>query len=332
MMVAAITQRQRFLGTLLGDGSDRFPFFDLEPDEETRQRWYQEGFPRQKSFANHFNLETHHSVGLRLHSYPFYSKAPGLLHDPSAFNRHYDPDQQSRYARGYVQHSERLRQEGRVLYVDASGGGLLQMLGVGDWDSLLSACSALIKSPQTVEDLVKRTTDFYCVCLERVLSTVPVDYAAFYEPIASNMAPVISPAMFERFAIPGYRKVIDLLKRYHVPLRILCTTGGDLTSLLPALIDAGINGLWISNIRSAGMGYPKLRSQFGSEVALIGGIDSAALARDKSAVRKVVEETVPKLLESGHYLPCLDDRPRSNVPFAHYRLYRHILEEIARKG
>ena len=137
--------------------------------------------------------------------------------------------------------------------------------------------------------------------------------------------------MFERFAIPGYKKVIDLLEKYHIPLRILCTTGGDLTSLLPSLIDAGINGLWISNIHSARMEYSKLRRQFGSEVALIGGIDSTALARDEAAVRKVVEETVPDLLEGGHYLPCLDDRPRSNIPFAHYRLYRYILEEIARK-
>jgi hypothetical protein len=56
------------------------------------------------------------------------------------------------------------------------------------------------------------------------------------------------------------------------------------------------------------------------------------LARDEEAVRKAVEETVPDLLASGHYLPCLDDRPRSNIPFAHYRLYRRLLEDIARKG
>ncbi len=208
----------------------------------------------------------------------------------------------------------------------------MQMLGVGDWDSLESACLALIERPQMVEDLVERTTDFYCVCLERVLPKVSVDYASFYEPISSNIGPVISPVMFERFAIPGYKKVIDLLVKYHIPLRILCTTGGDLTSLLPSLIDAGMNGLWISNIRSARMEYPKLRRQFGSEIALIGGIDSTALAGDDAAVRKAMEETVPDLLESGHYLPCLDDRPRSNIPFANYRLYRHILEEIARKG
>ena len=80
------------------------------------------------------------------------------------------------------------------------------------------------------------------------------------------------------------------------------------------------------------MEYPKLRLQFGSEIALIGGIDATALARDEAAVRKAVKETVPNLLESGHYLPCLDDRPRRTVPFAHYRLYRRLLEEISRKG
>ena len=59
--------------------------------------------------------------------------------------------------------------------MDASGGGLLQMLGVGDWDSMRAACIALLRRPQVVERLVDRITDFYCVCLERVLSKVPVD-------------------------------------------------------------------------------------------------------------------------------------------------------------
>lgn len=80
------------------------------------------------------------------------------------------------------------------------------------------------------------------------------------------------------------------------------------------------------------MEYDKLRRTFGPEVALIGGIDSTALSRDEDAVRRVIEKTVPPLLESGRYLPCLDDRPRANVPFSRYRLYRRLLEEIAQIG
>ena len=325
-----MTQRQRFLGTLLGEKTDRFPFFDLEPEEETLRRWHRQGLPRQQSVATHFNLEPHYSVGLTLRSYPFYRKANGILDDPAVFKRYYNPDQPARYARNYVKKCERLRRLGRVIYVDASGGGLLQMLGVGDWDSLKAACIALVRRPKMVERLVDRITDFYCVCLERVLSKVKVDYASLYEPIASNTAPVISPAMFERFAIPGYRKVVDLLKRYRVPLRILCSTGGNLAPLLPSLIEAGINGLWISNISNAGMVYPQLRHEFGPDIALIGGVDAGALARDAATIQKAVTETVPGLLAGGRYLPCLDDRPRSNVPLNHYRLYRQLLDEIAR--
>ena len=326
-----MSQRERFSGTLLGQATDRFPYFDLEPEAETLRHWRRQGLPRNRSAAACFNLEPHHSVGLTLRSYPFYRKARGILDDPAVFDRYYDPDQRARYARGFAQQCERLRRQGRVVYVDASGGGLLQMLGVADWDSLRSACFAMVHQPQRVKRLLDRITDFYCVCLDRVLSQAAVDYASFYEPIASNTAPVVSPAMFARFAIPGYRKVIDLLDRYRVPLRILCTTGGNLSSLLPALIDAGINGLWISNIRGAGMAYPELRRRFGPDIALIGGIDATALFRDEEAIRQAVAATVPGLLETGRYLPCLDDRPRGRMPLAHYRMYRRLLEEIAQE-
>jgi len=332
VIVTEVTQKQRFLKTLLGDGSDRFPFYELEPDEDTISRWHGEGFPKGTSFEEYFNLEPHHSIGLTLRSYPFFRMAPDLLHDPSSFDRYYNPDDPTRYDKDFIKHSELLEKEGRVVYVDASGGGLLQMLGVGDWESFVSACHALVKRSEFVEELVDRTTDFYCVCLERVLSKVSVDYASFYEPIASNSGPVISPAMFERFAIPCYKKVIGLLKKHDISLRIFCTTGGDLTPLLPSLVDAGINCLWISNIMSVGVEYDILRRTYGKDVALIGGIDSTALSRDEASIRNAVEKTVPSLLESGHYLPCLDDRPRSNIPFAHYQFFRQILEEIALKG
>ena len=324
-------QKQRFLRTLSGKKTDRFPYFDLDPDEETVEKWHREGLPRETSVAEFFNLETHHSVGLTIRSYPYFEKAADLLTDPSSFARHYDPDDPSRYDPDFVERCGRLEQEGRVVYVDASGGGLLQMLGVGDWKSLVAASLALLEKPLMVADLLDRTTDFYCVCLERVLSKVSVDYAAFYEPIAANTGPVISPAMFQRFAMPGYRKVLGLFEKFNVPLRILCTTGGNLTSLLPPLIEAGINGLWISNILNAGMEYAALRKTFGPDLALIGGIDSGSLSQDGDAVRKTVEKTVSPLLESGRYLPCLDDRPRSNISFSQYKLFRELLEEIGCK-
>ena len=327
-----MNEQERFLGTLLGKDTDRFPFFDLEPAEETLDRWLQEGLSPNTPVAEAFGLETHYSVGLTLRSSPFFRMAPDLLHDPSAFDRHYDVNDPARYEKDFVERADHLREAGRVLYVEASGGGLLQKLGVGDWKSFNAACSALILEPRLVEDLLKRTSDFYCICLERVLSQVRVDYASFYEPIASNHGPVISPDMFKRYAIPGYQKIISLLDKYDVPLRVFCTTGGDVTSLLGPLVDVGINALWISNIEVASMEYTALRRHFGDHISLIGGIDTGALRQDEKDLRNTVENTVLPLLQKGRYLPCLDDRPRVDIPFSKYRLYRQILEEIAQRG
>jgi hypothetical protein len=326
------TERERFLATLLGGEADRFPFFDLEPHDSTLEIWWHQGLPRGTTVAEHFGLEAHESVGLEIRSAPFYEMAPDLLDSPDAFARHYDPDDPDRLPRDFERRCARVHRAGRVLFVSATGGGLLQMLGVGDWDSLVAACDALVNRPLFVESLMERTIDFHCLLLNRVLSKVSVDYAALYEPIASNAGPVVSPEMFERYSMPGYRRVIDLLRRHGVPLRILCTTGGDLGPLLPMLLEAGINGLWISNIMTEGMEYRNLRREYGPEIALIGGIDSRSLLRGEAAVREAAERTVPRLLESGRYLPCLDDRPRDNTPFAMYSFYRELLADLAERG
>ncbi|MBN2320075.1 MAG: hypothetical protein JXR49_13395 [Acidobacteria bacterium] len=329
MAAPALTEKERFLNTLLGEGADRFPYFDLEPTEDTLERWRREGFPADRSVAEFFRLEMHHPAGLMLRSFPYFQGAPDLLSDPAAFQRHYDPDHPGRLEPDFERKCRDATQNGKVVYTDAWGGGFLQMMGVHDWDSLVSAMVALKEDPSRIEALVERTTDFYCLLLDGLLAKVAVDYATFYEPIASNSGPVISPAMFRHFVLPGYRRVLTLLERYGVPLRILCTTGGNLSALLPDLIEAGINGFWISNIRDAGMSYSELRRTYGPDIALIGGIDTTSLAQDESAIRRAVEETVPGLLRDGHYLPCLDDRPRSNHPFQHYRYLRRLLEEIS---
>ncbi len=328
----AMDEKQRFLATFRGDGADRFSFFDLEPDEATVKRWRSQGLPRDRSVADFFGLERHHAAGVMLRSHPYFKPAPGLLDDPAAFDRHFSLDNPDRFADDLAERGQRLAAKGRVVTIDAWGGGLLQMLGVHDWKSLSTAMYALVERPDRIHELVEKTSDFYCECLRRVLPLVPVDYATFYEPIASNKGPVISPDMFRRYALPGYRKVLELLGRHGVGLRFLCCTGGNLDCLLPMLLQAGINGLWISNIQSDSMLYPEIRRRYGSEIALIGGIDATALLFGEEEIRATVERTLSELLPAGRYLPCLDDRPRDNVPFQSYRFYRQCLAEMAGTG
>lgn len=326
----SMTEKERFLGILGGRAYDRIPVFDLEPDDSTIKLWHTQGLPQRSTFAEHFGIESHESISLEIRSSPFYRGAPDLLESMDAFERHYDIDDPDRVRPDFEARCARLDREGRVVFISASGGGLFQMLGVRGWESLVAACDALVNRPAYVEELLERTTDFHCACLDRVLSRVDVDYASLYEPIASNAGPLISPEMFEHFSMPGYRRVLDLLDRRGVPLRVFCTTGGDLGPLLPMLVDAGVNCLWISNIMTPDMDYRNLRRRYGSEMALIGGISSRSMSEGKDAVRRSVNRIVPPLLADGRYLPCLDDRPRDTTPFAMYRFYREVLAECCR--
>jgi len=324
-----MTEKERFLAAIGGGVPDRIPTFDLEPQDSTLELWREQGLPRDTSVADFCRLEVHEPVRLEIRSKPFYRGAPDLLDSLEAFDRHYDPDDPDRIAADFEARCERLNDEGRVVCINASGGGLLQMLGVGDWESLVNACDALVNRSSFVEELLEKTTEFHCLLLDRVLSKVEVDYASLYEPIASNTGPLISPRMFEQYSMPGYRRILDLLECHGVTHRVFCTTGGDLGPLLPMMLDAGINGLWISNLMNENTAYRNLRRRIGPAVSLIGGIDSTSLCRDEKAVRQAVEEVVPPLLAEGRYLPCLDDRPRDNTPFDMYRFYREVLAETA---
>jgi uroporphyrinogen decarboxylase len=76
------------------------------------------------------------------------------------------------------------------------------------------------------------------------------------------------------------------------------------------------------------MDYRLIRSEFGSDLRLIGGINSNILLGDKKAIRKEIEDKVPPLLDEGGFVPLLDGRIREIVPYENYKYYRQLLEEI----
>ena len=88
-------------------------------------------------------------------------------------------------------------------------------------------------------------------------------------------------------------------------------------------------GIRIGKLSTRGMCGGPETAVFGNIIR--GGSRPLSLSQDGNAVRKTIEETVHPLLKSGRYLPCLDDRPRSNISFAQYRLFRELLEEIGFK-
>jgi uroporphyrinogen decarboxylase len=204
--------------------------------------------------------------------------------------------------------------------------GILLSLDVGDWATLSDALLALTDTPDAVEAAMESLAEMTVSLLEPAMREIRPDFAVFSEPIASFHAPVISPAHYRRFYGPVLQKIVAMLEAHGVEIRIVQTYGNS-APLLPIWLDMGLNTFWFYHAHPAGIDYPALRRRYGRDLRLIGGIDAQALLKDLPAIDEAVRAIVPALFAEGRYLPLLEDRVRSFVPYSNYRYYRRRLLE-----
>jgi len=160
-----------------------------------------------------------------------------------------------------------------------------------------------------------------------VLRDVDVDFATFSEPIGGSDGPLLSPATYRRFVLRSYRPILDALRRGGVET-VIFLTYANARALLPAVLEAGFDGLWACEAETGAMDYRSLRRRFGRRLRLIGGIDLDVLLQGKAAIRREIETKIPPLLAQGGYVPLADGRVRTNVPLENYLYYRRLLAEI----
>lgn len=90
-----------------------------------------------------------------------------------------------------------------------------------------------------------------------------------------------------------------------------------------------MNALWCGAAQASGVDYVELRREFGGDLLLIGGLDVRVLAQDRRAMEEEILSQVPPLLEQGGYVPLVDGRVRSHVPFENYVFYRELIRELS---
>ena len=80
---------------------------------------------------------------------------------------------------------------------------------------------------------------------------------------------------------------------------------------------------------SLNMDYMAIRKEYGKKLALIGGIDCGVLTRDEETIKEEIYSKAPPLLETGGYIPTIDNRARTHIPFKNFVYYRKTLEEVS---
>ncbi len=324
-----MTTRDRFLATLRDGAVGCPPRLEREIRDEVLAVWVEQGYPAGAPPEQHFGLDRWQNAGL------YGTPRINLFADPPLEFTPTHPDQAATWR-------EHFRRDGRIADDWAAQvatveqrdwplglgvfRGLFLSFGVSDGDSLQEHLLFLCDYPDTVDAMLRHLTDLTVELVARALEDLVIDFIMFHEPICSHHGPVIGPHTFRRHLAPLYRELVGLGRAAGVELFIF-ETYGHATPLLPAVLETGCNGLWIAHAAAAGVDYPALRNEFGSDLALIGGVDDRALRDGPEAVRREIGERTKPLLAAGRYLPMLDDRVRENVPLATFELYDTLLRE-----
>lgn len=186
---------------------------------------------------------------------------------------------------------------------------------------------AYYDQPALVHEILEQWTDFYCRLAVRVWEGIQFDFVLIWEDMAYKNGPLISPRLVKEFMLPYYRRFIDCVRGLGCEV-VIVDSDGDVRLLAPLFLSAGVNAMLPFEVQ-AGMDIREFRRLYGTNLALIGGLDKRVLPHGKSAIEQELTERMLPLLHTGGFIPSLDHTVPPNVGLNEFRTY---LDAIRRMG
>ncbi len=321
-----MNERERFLRLFRREPVDRPPLMEEGVRDEVLELWRAQGMPPGKSHSELFGLTAHETVGPDI---SFLAEYSGRIMSLSAreYGRAFKASR-GRFPGDWRKTVRRLDGRGHIAGIWAYRG-FFQALGVEDWPTLREVLHAVVRDPAKVRDRMQMYGDFCACMLEMALRDLAPEFVYLSEPISDNKGPLISPAMFEEFALPAYARIIGAA-RGNGCANLLLVTYGNSAALVQSVFSAGINLLWISEAaEDPALDYRNLRERHGGGLGLIGGIPLSILrAESADGMKERLGEIILPLLKSGRYIPLAGGRVREDVSWEAYRRYRLALREL----
>lgn len=318
--------RQRFHETMNFGTPDRAPYFEEGIREEVIEEWQNQGLSVDQKFSDLFPNDSFLEIQLNLEPLPEFNKWPSSIHQLDQLRKGFNPDDPSRMPDDWQEIVEKTHNQDTVIFLRVHRG-FFQSMGIHKWDRFSDVMFMILEDPEFVHAAMSIHGEFVANFFDKVLQEINVDAAVFSEAIGGNEGPLISPDMYEEFALEHYKPLLEVLDKHGVDIKI-CRTYANSRTLIPSLLKYGINCLWACETNIESMNYVDLRKEFGKDLRLIGGIDLDALRLGKDAINHEIKKIVPSLLADGGYVPTADGRIRKEILFENYSYYRNMLEKM----
>jgi hypothetical protein len=169
--------------------------------------------------------------------------------------------------------------------------------------------------------------EFNVRVIEALAEVLVPDMVGFAEDMSYNHGPMLSYELFKEFLTPYYYRVLPAIKKLGV--KVLVDSDGDITSMIPWLTEAGIEGVYPLE-RQAGVDLAAIR-QAHPGFLMLGGYDKMVMSKGEAAMRAEFERLLP-VMRSGGYVPSVDHQTPPGVSLENYRIYVTLFGEYARRA
>ncbi len=231
-------------------------------------------------------------------------------------DRQLDPNAPGRYPDEAAWQRMVAEWRGRSYVLSIDGGGFYGY--IRDWVGVENLSLMLYDDPGLVREMADYLADFFIAVLYRAVEAVDIDFAMFWEDMCYKSGPLVSPATFRRFFLPGYRKVTGFLAEHGVELSWV-DCDGNIEALIPLWLEGGVRGFYPLEVASD-MDAAKLRAQYGQRVVLWGNVDKRALTQGPAAIDAELARLAPTVAQGG-FIPLVDHGVPDDVPYRHYLYY-----------
>jgi hypothetical protein len=186
---------------------------------------------------------------------------------------------------------------------------------------------AFFDKPKLMKRMNQDLLEFHLRVLDEICGICVPDFMSFAEDMSYNHGPMLSKACFDEFLLPYYKEFVPELKKRRI--LSLVDSDGDVTNLIPWLIEAGVDGIFPLE-RMAGVDVAKIRREHPA-FKLMGGFDKTIMHLGEEAMRAEFERLLP-VMKKGGFLASVDHQTPPDVSLSHYRIFVRLLKEYCQKA
>jgi uroporphyrinogen decarboxylase len=129
------------------------------------------------------------------------------------------------------------------------------------------------ENPEIAEALIQKVLEYTLPAIKRLCCEAGDAWDIYYiaDDFCTARGPMISPTMFRSYIKPYLRSIADIVHSHGK--KFLLHTCGSVRTLLPDVIDAGVDVLEPIQTSAEGMEVNALKRDFGAHMAFYGSID-----------------------------------------------------------